>query len=112
VRPTIFTDVRNDMRIAQEEIFGPVLCIIAHDGDEDAVAIANDSAYGLRGAVFSGDPDRAERVARRIRAGQVDINGYKMSVSTPFGGYKLSGYGRCQGRHGYEEFLQIKSIQL
>jgi acyl-CoA reductase-like NAD-dependent aldehyde dehydrogenase len=112
VQPTIFSDVQNGMRIAREEIFGPVLCIIAHDGDDDAVAIANDSDYGLRGAVFSVDPSRAERAARRIRAGQVDINGYKMSVSTPFGGYKLSGYGRCQGRHGYEEFLQIKSIQL
>jgi acyl-CoA reductase-like NAD-dependent aldehyde dehydrogenase len=112
VQPTIFSDVQNDMRIAQEEIFGPVLCIIGHDGDDHAVAIANDSDYGLRGAVFSGDPTRAERAARRIRAGQVDINGYKMSVSTPFGGYKLSGYGRCQGQHGYEEFLQVKSIQL
>ena len=112
VRPTIFSDVRNDMRIAREEIFGPVLCVIPHDGDDDGVRIANDSVYGLRGAVFSGDPSRAARAARRIRAGQVDINGYKMSVAAPFGGYKLSGYGRCQGQAGYEEFLQIKSIQL
>jgi aldehyde dehydrogenase (NAD+) len=112
VRPTIFTDVDNSMKIAQEEIFGPVLAIIPHDGDDDAVRIANDSVYGLRGAVFSADHDRALAVARRLRAGEVDINGYKLTIDIPFGGYKQSGYGRCQGVFGFEEFLQIKSIQL
>ena len=112
VQPTIFTNVDNASTIAQEEIFGPVLAIIPHDGDEDAVRIANDSKYGLRGAVFSQDHDRALRVARQIRTGEVDINGYKLTIDIPFGGYKQSGYGRCQGRFGYEEFLQIKSIQL
>jgi aldehyde dehydrogenase (NAD+) len=112
VQPTIFTNVDNAMTIAQEEIFGPVLSIIPHDGDEHAIAIANDSKYGLRGAVFSKDDERALRVARRIRTGEVDINGYKLTIDIPFGGYKQSGYGRCQGRFGFEEFLQIKSIQL
>ncbi|MEV6772439.1 aldehyde dehydrogenase family protein [Nocardia sp. NPDC051030] len=112
VRPTVFTNVDNSMTIAQQEIFGPVLSIIAHDGDEDAVRIANDSDYGLRGAVFSADPDRALAVARRMRTGQVDINGYKLTIDIPFGGYKQSGYGRCQGVMGFEEYLQIKSIQL
>ncbi|HZT03606.1 MAG TPA: aldehyde dehydrogenase family protein [Steroidobacteraceae bacterium] len=112
VQPTIFTNVDNSMRIAQEEIFGPVLSIIPHGGDDDAIRIANDSKYGLRGAVFSRDADRALCVARRLRTGQVDINGYKLTIDIPFGGYKQSGYGRCQGRYGFEEFLQIKSIQL
>ena len=112
VQPTIFTNVDNGMTIAQEEIFGPVLSIIPHDGDEHAIEISNDSKYGLRGAVFSKDEERALGVARRIRAGEVDINGYKLTIDIPFGGYKQSGYGRCQGRFGYEEFLQIKSIQL
>ena len=112
VQPTIFTNVDNAMTIAQEEIFGPVLSIIPHDGEEDAVRIANDSKYGLRGAVFSRDEARALTVARRLRTGEVDINGYKLTIQIPFGGYKQSGYGRCQGRFGYEEFLQIKSIQL
>jgi aldehyde dehydrogenase (NAD+) len=112
VQPTIFTNVDNSMTIAQEEIFGPVLSIIPHDGDEHAIRIANDSKYGLRGAVFSRNEDRALAVARRLRTGQVDINGYKLTVRIPFGGYKQSGYGRCQGRLGFEEFLQIKSVQL
>lgn len=111
VRPTIFTNVDNSMRIAQEEIFGPVLSIIPHAGDDDAIRIANDSKYGLRGAVFSQDANRALAAARRMRTGQVDINGYKLTIDIPFGGYKQSGYGRCQGRYGFEEFLQIKSIQ-
>jgi aldehyde dehydrogenase (NAD+) len=112
VQPTIFTNVENAMTIAQEEIFGPVLSIIGHDGDDDAVRIANDCRYGLRGAVFSADTDRALAVARRLRTGQVDVNGYKLTIDIPFGGYKQSGYGRCQGRFGFEEFLQIKAIQL
>jgi aldehyde dehydrogenase (NAD+) len=112
VLPTIFTDVKNGMRIAQEEIFGPVLCVIPYENEQEAIEIANDSVYGLRGAVFSSDEEHAKRVAKRIRTGQVDLNGYKMRTYSPFGGYKLSGYGRCQGRYGFEEFLQIKSIQL
>ncbi|MEC3919890.1 aldehyde dehydrogenase family protein [Nocardia sp. CDC160] len=112
VRPTVFTHVRNDMRIAREEIFGPVLSLIPHDGDDDAVALANDSDYGLRGAVFSADPDRALAVARRLRTGQVDINAYKMNPRAPFGGFKQSGLGRCQGIPGFEEFLELKAIQL
>jgi aldehyde dehydrogenase (NAD+) len=112
VRPTVFADVDNAMKIAQEEIFGPVLAIIAHDGDDDAVAIANDCVYGLRGAVFSADHDRALAAARRMRTGEVDINGYKLTIHIPFGGYKQSGYGRCQGIYGFEEFLQVKSMGL
>jgi acyl-CoA reductase-like NAD-dependent aldehyde dehydrogenase len=113
VRPTVFTDVGSGMRITQEEIFGPVLSIIPHDGsDEDAVRIANDSDYGLRGAVWSRDVDRAVRIAKRIRCGSVDINGDKFTLEAPWGGYKRSGFGRCMGRYGLEEFLQIKSVQI
>jgi betaine-aldehyde dehydrogenase len=112
VRPTVFSQVKNDMRIAQEEIFGPVLCIIPYEGEEDAVRIANDSIYGLAGGVWAADPERAKRVARRLRTGQVDINGGNYNPNAPFGGYKQSGHGREYGRHGLEEFLEIKSLQL
>ncbi|HMJ15376.1 MAG TPA: aldehyde dehydrogenase family protein, partial [Polyangiaceae bacterium] len=112
VRPTVFTNVRTDMRIAQEEIFGPVLCIIPYDSEEDAVRIANDTIYGLAGGVWSKDPDHAKRVARRMRTGQVDINGGNYNPNAPFGGFKQSGHGREYGRHGLEEFLEIKSLQL
>ena len=112
VLPTIFSDVKNSMRIAQEEIFGPVLCVIPYLDEEEALAFANDSVYGLRGAVFSTDVEHAKAVAKKVRTGQVDINGYKMKTYSPFGGYKQSGYGRCQGVFGFEEFLQVKSIQL
>jgi betaine-aldehyde dehydrogenase len=111
VRPTVFSDVKNDMKIAQEEIFGPVLCIIPYDDEEDAIRIANDSIYGLAGGVWAADPARAKRVARRLRTGQVDINGGNYNPSAPFGGYKQSGHGREYGRHGLEEFLEIKSLQ-
>jgi aldehyde dehydrogenase (NAD+) len=112
VSPTIFTNVKNIMRIAREEIFGPVLCLIPYDGDDEAVAIANDSDYGLHGGVFSGDPERGLRVARRLRTGQVHLNGFKFDLDVPFGGYHRSGYGRCLGPIGYEEYLQKKAIRL
>jgi acyl-CoA reductase-like NAD-dependent aldehyde dehydrogenase len=111
VRPTVFTDVAPAMRIAQEEIFGPVLCVLAHDGDDDAVAIANDSRFGLAGAVWSADADRAGRVARRMRTGRVVINGGEFNAGAPFGGYRQSGVGRELGRYGLEEFLETKTLQ-
>jgi betaine-aldehyde dehydrogenase len=99
------------MTIANEEIFGPVLSIMPYDSEEDAVEIANGTPYGLAGAVWSGDPARAERVARLLRTGQVDINGGKFNPSAPFGGYKQSGFGRERGTYGLEEFLETKSLQ-
>src|SRR5204862_2109028 len=112
VRPTVFSEVRPDMTIAQEEIFGPVLSIIPFDTEEEAIEIANDTIYGLAGGVWSGDADRAKRVARRMRTGQVDINGGAFNPLAPFGGYKQSGTGRELGRYGLEEFLETKSLQL
>jgi acyl-CoA reductase-like NAD-dependent aldehyde dehydrogenase len=112
VQPTVFSDVRNDMTIAQEEIFGPVLSIIPYDDEEDAIRIANDSAYGLAGGVWSSDEERAKRVARRIRTGQVEINGGVFNPLAPFGGYKQSGHGRELGRYALEEYLAVKSMQL
>jgi acyl-CoA reductase-like NAD-dependent aldehyde dehydrogenase len=112
VRPTVFGHVRNDMAIAQEEIFGPVLSIIAYRDEEDAVRIANDTPYGLAGAVWSKDEARARRVARRVRAGQVDVNGGAFNLSAPFGGFKQSGHGREAGLYGIDEFLEYKSLQL
>src|SRR5436190_533576 len=111
VQPTVFSDVRNDMTIAQEEIFGPVLSIIPYDSEEEAIAIANDSIYGLAGGVWSGDPERAERVARRIRTGQVEINGAAFNPLAPFGGFKQSGHGRELGYLAIEEFLGVKALQ-
>ena len=112
VQPTVFSGVRSDMTIAQEEIFGPVLSIIPYDDEEDAIRIANDSAYGLAGGVWSSDAERAQRVARRIRTGQVEINGAAFNPLAPFGGCKQSGHGRELGRFAFEEFLQVKSLQL
>src|SRR5687768_6262673 len=112
VRPTVFGKVKNSMTIAQEEIFGPVLSIIAYRDEEDAVRIANDTVYGLAGAVWSGSDERAQRVARRIRAGQVDVNGGAFNMNAPFGGFKQSGHGREAGVYGLEEFLEYKSLQL
>jgi aldehyde dehydrogenase (NAD+) len=112
VKPTVFGKVKNSMAIAQEEIFGPVLSIIAYKDEEDAIRIANDSLYGLAGAVWSKDEARAQRVARRIRAGQIDINGGAFNMNAPFGGFKQSGHGREAGVYGLEEFLEYKSLQL
>src|SRR3954463_941054 len=111
VRPTVFSDVRNDMTIAQEEIFGPVLALIPYDSEDEAVQIANDSMYGLAGGVWSGDPERAERVARRIRTGQVEINGAAFNPLAPFGGFKQSGHGRELGYLAIEEYLGVKALQ-
>jgi aldehyde dehydrogenase (NAD+) len=110
VRPTVFADVTNDMRIAREEIFGPVLSILPYESEEQAVAIANDTVYGLSSYVTSGDPERARRVARQIRAGMVHINGSRGDNAAPFGGYKQSGNGREWGRYGFEDYLEVKSM--
>jgi acyl-CoA reductase-like NAD-dependent aldehyde dehydrogenase len=112
VRPTVFSDVRTDMTIAQEEIFGPVLSILPYDDEEEAVRIANDTVYGLAGGVWSGDAERAKAVARRIRTGQVEVNGGSFNPMAPFGGYKQSGHGRELGKFGIEEYLEVKSLQL
>jgi acyl-CoA reductase-like NAD-dependent aldehyde dehydrogenase len=112
VRPTVFADVTTDMTIAQEEIFGPVLSILPYDDEDEAVRIANDTVYGLAGGVWSADQERAERVARRMRTGQVDVNGGSYNIEAPFGGYKQSGNGRELGTYGLDEFLEVKSLQL
>ncbi len=112
VRPTVFSNVSNEMTIAQEEIFGPVLVIIPYKDEDDAVRIANDSIYGLAGGVWSGDPERAKQVARRIRTGQIEINGGAFNPAAPFGGYKQSGHGRENGPLSIDDFLQLKALQL
>jgi acyl-CoA reductase-like NAD-dependent aldehyde dehydrogenase len=111
VRPTVVSDVTPEMSIAQEEVFGPVLAILAYESDEEAIDIANSTIYGLAGGVWSRDPARAERVARRIRAGQIDINGSFFNPLAPFGGFGQSGIGRELGVHGLMEFYELKSIQ-
>lgn len=110
VKPTVFTDVRNDMTIAREEIFGPVLCIIPYEDEEDAVKIANDSPYGLAGFVTSGNSERARKIAKRLRSGNVHMNGARVDFAGCFGGYKQSGNGREWGEAGLEEFLELKAI--
>jgi len=112
VRPTVFSEVTPEMTIAQEEIFGPVLSIQPYDGEDDAVRIANDTVYGLAGGVWSEDQDRAIAVAKRLRTGQIEINGGAFNPLAPFGGYKQSGHGRENGRYAIEELLQVKSLQL
>ncbi len=112
VAPVVFAGVTPAMTIAQEEIFGPVLSILPYDDEADALRIANGTPYGLAGAVWSADSERALAFARRMQAGQVDVNGGRFNPLAPFGGYKQSGLGREFGRHGLEEFLEIKSLQL
>jgi acyl-CoA reductase-like NAD-dependent aldehyde dehydrogenase len=111
IRPTVFSNVTNDMTIAREEIFGPVLSIIPYDTEEEAIEIANDTPYGLSGAVWGGTKEHAIEVAQRLRTGQVDVNGADFNPLAPFGGYKQSGIGRERGAFGFEEFVEIKSIQ-
>jgi len=111
VRPTAFSEVRRDMTIFNEEIFGPVLSIISYENEEEALELANDSEYGLSGGVWSSDETKAINFAKKMRTGQVSINGGRFNVSAPFGGYKKSGNGRELGIHGLEEFLEVKSIQ-
>src|SRR6202789_2696050 len=111
VQPTVFSEVTPDMTIAKEEIFGPVLVLMPYDTEEEAIEIANGTPYGLAGAVWSADSERAERVARQMRTGQVDINGGNFNPSAPFGGYKQSGFGRERGKYGLEEFVETKSMQ-
>jgi betaine-aldehyde dehydrogenase len=110
VRPTVFADVDNSMRIAQEEIFGPVLTIIPYEGDSEAVRLANDSTYGLAGSVFTADPARGMAVARSVRTGTFGINGYAPDPLAPFGGFKASGIGREWGEFGLGSYIEVKAI--
>jgi aldehyde dehydrogenase (NAD+) len=110
VKPTIFSNVHNDMTIAREEIFGPVLCILPYDNEEQAVRIANDTPYGLAAYVWSKDNLHARRIGARIRAGQVTLNGAQGGMNTPFGGFKMSGNGREWGEHGLRDFLEVKAV--
>ena len=110
VKPTIFVNVKNDMTIAQEEIFGPVLCVITYDSEDEAIRIANDSKYGLHSSVLGTDLQRARRVASQIRAGRVVINGMTDDPQAPWGGFKYSGFGREYGRYGIEAFLETRAI--
>ena len=112
VRPTVFSDVRNDMTIAQEEIFGPVLSIIPYDDEDEAIRIANDTIYGLNASVFTNDPDRAYAVARRLQAGTVGHNTQRADYSLAFGGFKQSGVGREGGREGLMTYLETKAVIL
>jgi aldehyde dehydrogenase (NAD+) len=110
VKPTVFVNVKNNMTIAQEEIFGPVLCVIAYDSEDEAIRIANDSKYGLHAAVLGSDLERARRVASQLRAGRVVINGMTDDPQAPWGGFKYSGVGREYGRYGIEAFLETRAI--
>jgi aldehyde dehydrogenase (NAD+) len=110
VRPTVFADVTPDMTIAQEEIFGPVLSIMKFENEEEAVSVANDTAYGLTNYLQTSDPERVKRVARQLRSGMVEINGQARGAGAPFGGYGQSGNGREGGVWGLEEFLEVKSL--
>ena len=110
VKPTIFSHVSNEMLIAREEIFGPVLAIIPYQDEQQALQIANDSPYGLSGYIHSGDVDRARAMARKLRTGMVHINGALSDFQAPFGGYKQSGNGREWGAYGFEDFVEVKAV--
>ena len=112
VKPTVFSNVKNSMTIAQEEIFGPVLSIIAYENEDDAVQIANDTVYGLSGGVWASTKEKGIAIARRIRTGQIAVNGGAFNINAPLGGYKQSGVGREYSEYGFDEFLEIKSMQL
>jgi aldehyde dehydrogenase (NAD+) len=112
VEPTVFADVDNSMRIAQEEIFGPVLAVIAVDDADDAVRVANDSAYGLSGTVWTADADAGLDIARKVRTGTYTVNGFAMEWGAPFGGFKDSGVGRELGPEGLAAYLESKTINL
>ncbi|MFE5858208.1 aldehyde dehydrogenase [Streptomyces sp. NPDC056500] len=112
VEPTLFGDVTNDMRIAREEIFGPVVCLIRYEDEDEAVTIANDSEFGLSGAVFGADSERATAIARRVRTGTITVNGFRLDLAAPFGGYKNSGIGREFGPEGLAGYFEYKSINL
>jgi len=112
VQPTVFADVTPGMAIAQEEIFGPVLAVIPYSSEDEAVEIANGTPYGLAAAVWSADQDHAVAIARRLRAGQVEVNGGAWNVAAPFGGFGQSGYGRELGSYGLEEYLEVKALQF
>jgi acyl-CoA reductase-like NAD-dependent aldehyde dehydrogenase len=112
VEPTVFDNVAPDKRIAQEEIFGPVVSIMPYGDEDEAIRIANSTNFGLSGTVFSAAPSRGERIARRIRTGNVSVNGLQMDPSAPFGGYKQSGLGREGGPEGLEPYLETKTIYL
>jgi aldehyde dehydrogenase (NAD+) len=110
VAPTVFSDVRSDMTIAQEEIFGPVLVVMPYDSEEEAIEIANGTPYGLSGGVWSSDRDRAERAAKRLRTGQIKLNGAAFNPTAPFGGYKQSGIGRELSADGLQEYFETKAL--
>ena len=110
VKPTVFVDVDNSMEIARTEIFGPVLSVIPFESDEDAIKIANDTPYGLTNYIQTQDQEKAKRVAKKLRSGMVDVNGAGIAIDTPFGGFKHSGIGREAGKHGLQEFLEVKSV--
>ena len=110
IRPTVFGNVTNDMRIAREEIFGPVLSILPYETEDEAVEIANDTVYGLAAYIQSGDSDHAYKIAAQLRVGNVSVNGASSDIAAPFGGYKQSGNGREWGVYGLEEFLESKAV--
>jgi aldehyde dehydrogenase (NAD+) len=110
VKPTVFSNVTNEMTIAREEIFGPVVSILAYSDDEEAIEIANDTPYGLAGYIQGEDKERVGYIASRLRAGNININGTSGDLNTPFGGYKQSGNGREWGSHAFEDYLEIKAV--
>ena len=111
VQPTVFSEGNNDMSIAREEIFGPVLTMIPYETEEEAIRIANDTPYGLAGYVQSGDIEHARKVASKIRAGNIHVNGVAAGFEVPFGGFKQSGNGREWGHHGFTDYLEIKAVE-